>query len=340
MTYKQRLASPLIWAANYLGLLDTYSFLRRRLVTPGAIILLYHQVTDEVNQSWSLGPVALYDFENQIRYLCQRYEVVSLDKLGQSIQEGKALSQRTAVITFDDGYKGNYLHAYPILKKYNVPATIFLATGYIGTGNMFWTDKVRYIILNTPLETLNLGKLGTYSLKNSSDRLQASSQVVSTLKQLPEQIKNVTVKKLTRVSEVDIPISLEEKYTLSWEEVREMSDNGIDFGAHTVMHPLLTRISLEQARYEITQSKREIEHRLGKPVVAFSYPFGGLGEFKAETTKLVKEAGFRYAVTSIPRMVTLKTDLYELGRITPKLPWRLFKFITSDLYLDLRAMWS
>ena len=116
------------------------------------------------------------------------------------IQQGKSLPEKAVVITFDDGYKDNYLYAYPILKKHRIPATIFLATGHIDTGKLFWWDKVSYVIRHTNVGQLNLGELGTYSVQSDLDRFHTNFIITEGLKKLPNVRKNLLIEKLLNIS--------------------------------------------------------------------------------------------------------------------------------------------
>jgi peptidoglycan/xylan/chitin deacetylase (PgdA/CDA1 family) len=129
---------------------------------------------------------------------------------------------------------------------------------------------------------------------------------------LPEQRKNLAIEDLLRVAGVSIPDALAKEVILSWEEVVEMSEEGIDFGAHTLTHPILTNMPLEQAKLEIVQSKKDIETKIGRQVNFFSYPNGSLN---SEIVDIVKQAGFVAGVTADPSWITQESDVYRLGRI-------------------------
>ena len=138
LTEKKRLTYPVISVADRLRLLDAYSLLsayRRSQIA----IFMYHRVGPS-KYFWALPPINTSDLEDRIRYISKTHKILPLDKLARYVQEGKPLPKRVAVFTFDDGYKDNYVYAYPVLKKYNVPATIFLTTGYINAGNLFWIN--------------------------------------------------------------------------------------------------------------------------------------------------------------------------------------------------------
>jgi peptidoglycan/xylan/chitin deacetylase (PgdA/CDA1 family) len=319
-------------AANRSSLLNGYAFLRRKLTKSQVGILLYHRVCPQ-NDNWSLKPLSPRSFKKQMEYFYRNYEILPLDRLVQYIKQGKPLPEKAVVITFDDGYKDNYLYAYPILKKYHIPATIFLTTGHIGSRKLFWFDKVSYVIQLTTLNQLKSDELGSYPLGTEIDRFRASHIIIKRLKKLPEERKKGLIKKLINTCQVDIPANLGKEFLLSWNEIREMHDDGVAFGAHSVNHPILTNLPLEEAKREILRSKKDIEDKLGQPVTAFSYPNGN---FNPEIVKFIKD-GFACAVTAgISKLITLKDNPYELDRIQAAEDFNKFKVAFSGLYNDLR----
>ena len=242
---EKRLAKNVLRAARRTGFLHAYSTLRSRLVKRKVAILAYHRIDWATRYPWSITPNVTPDnFDLEMRYLHQRYHIISLDELSNNLSDLKVLHPNTAVVTIDDGYKDTYLNAYPILRKYNTPATVFLTTGHIGTGSLFWSDKVSYIIWKTKLNSLELGDLGAYHLTSSDDRRRVSYKVIARLKQLSVKDRDELIERLVRLSGVNIPLNLGKELILSWDEIKEMSKNGISFGAHTVSHPILTRIPL------------------------------------------------------------------------------------------------
>ena len=266
---------------DYSGFLDLYCSLRTR-IKPLCWVLMYHHISEQL-VGQPLSNVSPRLFEKQIKFLLSRdFKVISLTQLVESLKGNSPLPPHSVVITFDDGYKNNFLHAYPILRKYDLPATIFLTTGFVN-GNI---------------------EPGSYSM--------AYRELFS---KCPNQAK--------------------EWLPLSWEEIREMSENGIDFGAHTVSHPRLTKIPLEKAREEIEESKREIEEKLGKEVKCFAYPYG---DYNEEIIELVKTAGFACAVTTHPFPISKLTNFYALGRIGIDSDFHYFKALLSGFVSDLKRM--
>lgn len=319
--------------ANHSRLLDGYGFLRKKITKSQVAILMYHRVCDK-SDNWSLEPFNPQNFERQIEYFCRNCEIVPLEKLAQCFQKGKSLPQKALAITFDDGYKDNYLYAYPILKKYHIPATVFLATGHIGTTELLWWDKVGYIIWHTIANPLVLEGLGSYPLQSEFEKFHAISAISERLKKMPDGQRRLAIEKLLSISGVDIPDDLGQKLILSWDDVSQMSNDGISFGAHSVTHPILTNMPLEQAKHEIIQSKKDIERKLGKETVAFSYPNG---DFNLELAKFIRESGFSLAVSVSPsKLINLEDDIYALSRIGGDGDFNKFKVIFCGLWEDLQ----
>ena len=315
--------------AGPLGFLDMYSMARSVLTHSQTSILMYHSVSSE-DPPWYLSAVKPEDFEREITYLQKVAEIVPLHQLVDWLFQGRDIPSKAVCITFDDGLKDNYTFAYPILRKYNVPATIFLATGYIG--HSWQSHKARFAVWNTGVEEFEVDGLGRYCLRSPDDRLIAMNKITTGLMKLPEREKNLMVETLLKVLDVGLPDGFGEGLSLSWNEVIEMNQNGISFGAHTVTHTSLTRLPIEEARKEILYSKKDIEERLGTSCTLFAYPNG---EFNAEIIEILKENGFKGAVTTIPRMVRRGANLFRLGRISAGPDFYTFKGSLSGLYPDL-----
>lgn len=322
-------------AADHSRFLDAYGFIRRKIKKSQVAIIAYHRVSPN-EDSWSVKPLSPQSFEGQIRYFSQNYKVLTLDRLAEYMNTGEPLPDKAVVITIDDGYKDNYRYAYPILKKYNIPATIFLTTGHVGTGDLYWFDKVRYIIHHADLDELNLSEVGAFSLRTEQDKFQSKWRLTERLKKLPDRRKSNLVDSLIEISGVDIPADLGGELILSWDEIREMNNDGISFGAHTVNHPILTNLSLEQAKWEITKSKKDIENVIGHKVTTFAYPNG---DFNADIAELVRTSGFACAVAVSPnRPITLDDSLYELGRIVMGDDFSKSKVMLCGLWEDLKGL--
>jgi peptidoglycan/xylan/chitin deacetylase (PgdA/CDA1 family) len=290
---------------------DAYGFLKRKHIGSQVVIVFYHRVSP-ARCDWSASTISPQGFESQIRFLCENFEVLSLDQLWQDLQKNRALPKKAVVVSFDDGYRDNYVYAVPILGKYAVPATFFLTTGHVGFNKPFPWDKVGYLVHHAAAARLKLEELGTYSLKSAFGRRYAISAIWEKLKHFPEQKRDELIEKLAVICRVAIPADLGSRLNLSWEEAMEMSRDGFEFGAHSVTHPILTDLPPEQAKWEICRSKEDLEKRLRKKVKFFSYPDGS---FNRDIVEIVKQTGVVGAVGTNPSWITRRSDVYRLGRI-------------------------
>ena len=275
-------------------------------------ILTYHRVSD-IQDNWSLNPIKIESFEKHLKFFIKKFNVISLEKLVNLINNKESIPPRTLVITFDDGYKDNYSNAYPLLKKYKVPATIFLTTNFIGNNDLLWHDKVGYIIRNSPMNKIKINGIGEYSLNSDLNRNKA----IINIKQYLKNLKNIDMlpilENLAEICNVSVPAEIGADLMLSWDEVIEMSNNGIDFGAHTVNHSILTNVSLKEAKFEILESKKVIENNIQKEVKSFAYPNGNFSPFIID---ILKNNGFECALALKQQLINIyNNDLYSLSRI-------------------------
>ena len=299
------------------GFLDLYGNLRRKISKSQVIILVYHRI-GPITDKWSVNPVLHHKlFEEQINYFSKNFEIVSLNNLSEMITNGK-ISEKAAVITFDDGYKDNYEVAFPILKKYNAPATIFLATGAIEQKKLFWWDLVNYVLFQTDMKSIDINDIGTYQLNSDENKSKAGLNIQEKLKKMDNSKKESIIDELIHLTDVNIPEKLGKKHILSWNEIKRMNKDGIDFGSHTVNHPILTNISLDEAKWEIENSKSCIEENLGTEVKSFAYPNG---DFNSGISSLVENLGFNSSVSVYPMRPVKNSinELYRLNRINATL---------------------
>ncbi len=282
---------------------------RRMLAIQRVFILLYHKV--DYNAAPFFGVAVRPDvFEKQIRFLKRYYKIVDLADLNQLEQLDRTSPSDLIVITFDDGYRNNYRYAAPILKKYNVPATIFLATDYIGNNRLLWYDKLSWIlykVVNLPdsrrlmkfeLSQEIIGEVERFFAAKSSGRVSILRFLVALLRAYLDREREEVIKRLAEACRVNTWPGDEDRPMLSWEEVREMSKYGISFGSHTASHPVLSDISVEEARREIVESKNIIEEQIQKPVTTFAYPYGKKEDYTDKVTKILIDEEFEYACTT------------------------------------------
>ncbi len=295
-------------------------------------ILTYHRIID-IGRSFELDPIvvnaSIRNFERQMDYLKRNYNAISLGEFVDCCIKKKNPPKNSVIIRFDDGYKDNYTNAYPILKKYNLPAVIFLTTRPIEKKELLWWDKTAYIINRTKKSNLILKGFGRYSLKNKKKTLK---KIQSRLKGLPEDKKNLMIEMLSEKLKVKIK---NKDICLDWNQVREMRKNNISFGAHTSTHPILTHLPLKMAEREILESKRIIEKNIKEEVGFFSYPNGENSDFNKDIKKILKKAGFKCALTYIAGRNSIRSDLFELKNIFVQYSEDMIMFKNKLVGLDI-----
>lgn len=317
--------------ANLSGFLDLYGFIRRHLTGSHAVILLYHRV-GPLEDDWSSVPVNPAAFEQHLRYLAKNFTILPLREIAQYLREHKPLPQKTAAITFDDGYKDNYLYAYPLLQKYGLPATVFLTAGHIEKDDLFWWDKVSYLIEHTSLKALELPEIGLLDFSTRPQKKQAIAHIRKTLKTWREPDKQKLINSLAKAAGVFIPPGTAKNLFLTWQEAKNMRAGGIELGSHGVTHANLTNLTLPQAENELVLSKKIIEEKLQAPVLSFSYPNG---DFSGELGELVKKSGYIYATVVGGKLVSKRTNPFELPRVSGYEDFNSFKSSISGFYPDL-----
>lgn len=263
-------------------------------------ILVFHRVLPQ-NDPFAIAPVTTAYFDRQMEIIKKYFNPVSLESLITQVENGK-VAPRTVCITFDDGYADNYLHAFPILKKHQVPATIFLATDFIGTGLMPWHDRILLAFKNTKVKSITFSPANIVEkkLEDVNASIQVASHLLSWLKQFSPVQRNEHCEKIIAACGVnEKSASTSGPLMMDWDQIKEMNQSPlITFGAHTLSHPILSTLPKEAQRSEILGSQELIEKMLGKRVKLFAYPNGRKGDYNTDTKVILKEANFSCAVTT------------------------------------------
>ena len=276
-------------------------------------IVLYHRVPQEPDELL-YGEENAHFFDTQIRYLSNHFNVLPLHEAVQRLQEN-TLPNRAACITFDDGYANNVEVALPILQKYGVVATFFIATGFIN-GGMMWNDKVIELIRRAPGPLLNLADIGfgEYKIDTLAQRQKALFTLVEKFKYLPHEEKYTRLEQLCHL----IPVSLPQNFMMNAAQIQQLHQAGMEIGGHTTNHPILTRIDHDKAYTEIESGKKLLEDIIQAPVRLFAYPNGKPErDYSTEHVAILKEIGFDAAVSTAWGAATKDTDIYQLPRFTP-----------------------
>lgn len=306
---------------------------------PKGLILVYHRVAEVGSDPWSLC-VTPRHFAEHLEVLQKYCRSISLGQLVQTHRAGN-IPCRAVAVTFDDGYADNLYNARPLLERYDIPAMVFVTTGYLGHEREFWWDELDRLLLQpgTLPERLSLSVNGStfqwelgegafyseYDYRRNRDRkaLEGSPgsrhflyySVWQRLQPLPEAKRRKVLAELVAWAGAESvgrlthrSLSLEEVVTLAQEEL-------VEVGSHTVTHPVLSALPAASQRDEIQQSKAHLEDVLNRPVTSLAYPHG---DYTGETVALVREAGFTCACSSVADIVWRSTDCFQLPRFNVK----------------------
>jgi peptidoglycan/xylan/chitin deacetylase (PgdA/CDA1 family) len=278
-----------------------------------AIVLTYHRVVShEVAERQHIQP-GMYmleeSFAAHIAYLRGRFTILSLDELLDLWRTNQFKRDRSyCVITFDDGWRDNYQFAFPILRRYAVPATIFLATDFIGTTRWFWPDRMMLVLERaraqasdpTTRDQVSAMLDDTVGVRQSTDEggftfaksgmpIDSGAIIELCKKKELDEIEDL----IDRLGRVLCLAGPSERVLLDWTEVSEMAAQGVSFGSHSCSHRILTNIPLPEVSRELIESRNTMLQHGVTPSSAFCYPNGN---FNPGIQELVRESGYRAAV--------------------------------------------
>ncbi len=295
----------------------------RRLHKNQALILTYHGVLSKASDSYvNRNCVSAAMFDRQVRWLKKHYTVMPLSELVAAIRGEKPLPPYAAAITFDDGFLNNYSVALPILMKHNVPATIFLTTGYIGAnGAKLWTERVDSIIYSSTLPRLKVqmnGQPVEFDVSSQKARERASDRIRSYLKsQNPEEREKQIIALERQIEqERNFIDEMDERYKfMSWEDAKVLAESGMELGSHTVSHSILSTLATDKLREELQDSKITIEEKLQRDCPLFSYPNGTERDFSPRDQDMLRKLGYRAAFSQVYGFNPAGSNPYALKRI-------------------------
>jgi peptidoglycan/xylan/chitin deacetylase (PgdA/CDA1 family) len=232
------------------------------------------------------------------------------------MQDGE-IKRPTAAITFDDGYQNNYSVAFPILRELALPATIFIATGFIDSDDTFWTLRLNRSLANTKTRALTWNGL-KFDLNGTASRENANMKIRRSLRDLPRSQLMARLAEVVKSlgEDLDSPIEVDSPFRmLNSRSISEMVASGlIEFGAHSHSHRRLSRLSSEECREEIETSVSEVRKLTARSCEFFAYPLGGRQDYNRESVDVLRKLGIRAAVTTLAGPNDEHVPLLELRR--------------------------
>jgi peptidoglycan/xylan/chitin deacetylase (PgdA/CDA1 family) len=286
----------------------------RKRFAAGSIILLYHRVTTLRNDPEMLA-VSPENFAQHLEFLRSNAHTVSLQDLGYR-QDG---SQQNVAVTFDDGYVDNLHEAKPLLEHYEIPATVFVTSGYIGGNREFWWDELEHIFLESrrlPHRfSMNIAEKNYDWLCTESSRRDIYDRASAMMKRL-SPIERERVLSDVRIWAGQRQNCRETHKPLDSGELRQLQEGDlIEIGSHTQCHPVLSTLDLSAQSDQICSGKSSLEKLLARPIRSFAYPFGKRADYNRHSVTAVRNAGIDIACSNFEGLVWPATSRLELPRM-------------------------
>ena len=275
----------------------------------GFTVLTYHRICEQVPSfSYPFDPELLSattaEFDWQMHYISQHFKAAKLIDLLRASRDGNPIPPRSIAVTFDDGFSDNYTQAFPVLKKHQVPATIFVVSDFIDKPEPIWFEVIANAFLQAPLGSISHAVCG-FGLPSANDRSTRTTELahaLSSAKKVPNSQREEFIEYLKRTTWNSQSDSSWNQYgrAMTWEQLREMSKNGIDIGSHTVSHPILSQITEAQCAKELSDSRLTLLERLGESPPIIAYPEGRSDSFPSGISGLASSAGYEFGVSYVP----------------------------------------
>lgn len=283
-------------------------------------VLLYHRV-DDIPTDPQLLAVKPAHFDAHLALLKERYHVLSVEEFDHHLLGRKRFPKHAVLLTFDDGYADNHLHARPLLEKHGFQALFYIASGYIGSGREYWWDELeRLLLLNDHLPAQMAFAVDPVRIAWSVDagdprklaRIAYENQL-GVMRAMPSVVRDAILEELRTV--LGSPMHRRSHLPMAEEELKRFAASpSVVIGAHTKWHPSLAQVDEAEQRTEVTGSKKDLEQLLGRKVKYFSYPFGTGADFNAVTERIAREAGFLHTAANYPGFVHARSPLHRFPR--------------------------
>jgi peptidoglycan/xylan/chitin deacetylase (PgdA/CDA1 family) len=263
----------------------------------GVLTLNYHRVGDASGQPWdrTLWSATAEAFDAQLAVLARDADVIAPDEVRAAMRSGRR--GRRVLITFDDGYRDNWEIAFPLLRRHGLPATFFLATGFLDDPHVAWWDELAWMVRRSAAPELAAGAQLAAPLSLRADDHDATIAALCDLyKALPSERAEALLDHVADASGAGrCPPAAAAELWMTWDMARELHAGGMRIGGHTVSHPLLSRVSPERQQEEIAGCARRLADELGEPMRWFAYPVGSRDAFTAETEGILAAEGVELA---------------------------------------------
>jgi peptidoglycan/xylan/chitin deacetylase (PgdA/CDA1 family) len=290
---------------------------------PGILILNHHRVGDPNSTRFDrdVFSATADAFDRQLKYFKRYFPVVSGEELENLVSGRTPLKRMHVAITFDDGYRNDYVTSFQVLKANDCTAAFFLVPEYVGTSVIPWWDEIAFLVRNSPEQEITLTVPVPLTVALDQNREEAIRAVLRHYKRTDNTHGDAFLAELREQAGCKVP-EVGRRF-INWEEAREMRDAGMTIGSHTQTHGILGQMPPDAQRWELTESRRNIEANIGGEVRTLAYPVGIHGAFDGTTEEIARSIGYKLCFsfyggvntpshmqpTNLLRMATSRDDL-------------------------------
>jgi peptidoglycan/xylan/chitin deacetylase (PgdA/CDA1 family) len=263
----------------------------------GLMVLNYHRLGSSVGCpiDRNLFSCTQETFDQQLRFVKKHFDVIKTSDLAR-LSSQELLKGRHILLTFDDGYRDNYEIAYPVLKSHGLSGTFFIATGFIDNRLCAWWDEIAWMARNAKHSTFTFEPWFNEAINVEEANLEATiNMLIKKYWTLTSDVTRNFLNELANASGAGrCPPEVSTEAWVTWDMLREMVANNQECGAHTVTHPILSKIPEEQWDFEIRESRDRLEQELKMPIISFSYPVGGKSMFNEKLKTKLQEHNIQF----------------------------------------------
>lgn len=322
-------------------MLDAALRLRRRMRVPLLTVLTYHHVAEPA-ADYAFDPAVAdasrAQFRRQCEVLARRFSVIGIDQLCDAL-DGAPLPPNPALITFDDGYRSCLEVAAPILDDLGLRAVFFIPTGYVDERRLFWWERIAWLIGRA-----GRAGVGRFELAYPSARTVDPADPAATvaLLRVVKDTRGLDVDRfldeLTAGCRVDWSRDLERELTdgllMTWEQIRQLRDAGMDIGSHTRRHRVLQTLGPAELDDELAGSRADLARELGAPPRSVAYPVGRALDDSPHIREAVVRAGYQIGFNNVGGATWLgrAADRFDLGRQAME------RDLSDDLFVGVLAI--
>ncbi|MEM1145636.1 MAG: polysaccharide deacetylase family protein [Pseudomonadota bacterium] len=265
----------------------------------GLYVFTFHRIGDAEKADFdpNVFSCSAGGFTDVVEFIKSEFDVLDLAEVRDQLSKSRSAphsDSKAALITFDDGYVDNFETAIPLLKELGVPATFFISIS-MANGVLPWWDVVAYWVRSS---TKGAVRLNGAPIDLTKNREAAIRPVLRAFKHETDNLDN----KLERYKELLAPAGEppSRRITMDWEQIQQVARSGFSVASHTMTHPILAHLNVDEQRRELAESKSVLEEQLGQSITSVAFPVGGEDTFSQVTIDLAKESGYDFAFTSLP----------------------------------------